>query len=575
VALKTLADHADLFRIVSPIDVDAFESLLADHPNQPFVRSVVVGLREGFWPWADTQPGIYPETHDASDFPLKDDRERIFVRQQRDEEIALGRFSPSFGRELLPGMYSMPIHVVPKPDSQKLRLVVNHSMGEHSLNSMILRDSVAGSRLDTLKNLGDHLLALRRLHGADADLVLWKSDVSQAYRRLPMHPLWQLKQIVTIDGERHVDRCNSFGNRGSCRIWTSFMGLVVWISNKRKITPGFVYIDDNFSAMLGKVMTFYRRYERQFPTDQAELLQLWDILKVDHELAKQVFGRVLVIIGFEVDANAMTFTMPRAKLTELLAGVQEFTAVSSSKRLARHPLRRFMEIAGWVNWAFNVYPLLKPALSHLYEKISGKSNLKALVYVNHGIARDLDWFRGHVENSTGVHILESLDWDVHEADVEAFCDASLGGLGIYFPAIGLGYQSNLPAVTPPPGVIFYFEALCVCWCIHRVADLVRQNGSVQVRRIAIWTDSENTFHIFNSLCAKPGYNEILKSSVDVLIANKFQLRVLLIQGKKNIVADALSRWRNDIATANHSATYPGDTLLIDSHISPPEIPVYE
>ncbi|KAJ7029524.1 hypothetical protein C8F04DRAFT_962734, partial [Mycena alexandri] len=105
-ALKTLAEHPHLFRIVSPIDVNVFESLLADHPNQPFVRSVVAGLCEGFWPWADTQPGIYPETHDASDFPLKDEREREFVRRQRDEEIALGRFSPSFGRDLLPGMYS-------------------------------------------------------------------------------------------------------------------------------------------------------------------------------------------------------------------------------------------------------------------------------------------------------------------------------------------------------------------------------------------------------------------------------------------------------------------------------------
>ncbi|KAJ7099890.1 hypothetical protein B0H15DRAFT_796638 [Mycena belliarum] len=165
VALKTLADHPDLFRIVSPIDADAFEGLLADHPNQPFVRSVVSGLREGFWPWVDTQPGIYPETHDSSDFPLKDERERLFVRQQRDDEIALGRFSPSFGRDLFPGMYSMPIHAVPKPGSQKLRLVVNHSMGEHSLNSMIPRHLIAGSRLDTLKNLGDHLLALRGVHG--------------------------------------------------------------------------------------------------------------------------------------------------------------------------------------------------------------------------------------------------------------------------------------------------------------------------------------------------------------------------------------------------------------------------
>ncbi|KAJ7024416.1 hypothetical protein C8F04DRAFT_969004 [Mycena alexandri] len=344
------------------------------------------------------------------------------------------------------------------------------------------------------------------------------------------------------------------------------MGLVNWIANKRKHTPGFVYIDDNFSAMLGKVMTFYQRYGCSFPSDQAQLLELWDILKVDHELAKQVFGRVLVIIGFEVDANAMTITMPKSKLTELLAGLREFTALSSSKRFPRHSLSRFQNIAGWVNWAFNSFPLLKPALSNVYEKMGGKSQLRALVYVNQGIVRDLDWFSGHVRNSTGVHILESLDWDVQDADVEAFCDASLGGMGIYFPAIGLGYQSNPPAVTPPPGVIFYLEALCVCWCLHRVAGLVRENGNVQ-------TDNENTFHMFSSLRAKPGYNEILKSSVDILLANNFQLRVLLIPGKQNVVADALSRWRNDIAIAEHGINYP-ENPLIDAHLSPPDIPVY-
>ncbi|KAJ7029249.1 hypothetical protein C8F04DRAFT_963185 [Mycena alexandri] len=352
------------------------------------------------------------------------------------------------------------------------------------------------------------------------------------------------------------------------------MGLVAWISNRCKSTPSFVYIDDNFSAMVSNIMTFYERYGRAYPADQAELLKLWDTLRVDHELAKQVFGRVLVVIGFEVDANTMTFTMPQSKLTELLAGLDEFTTFFSSKRLPRHALHRFLQIAGWLNWSFNVYPLLKPALSHLYEKVSGKFNLSALVYINHGVARDLDWFRSHVHNSDGVHILESLDWDVRDADVEAFCDASLRGLGLYLPAVSFGYQSALPDITPPPGAIFYFEALCVCWCLHRIADLAHKNGKVQVRRITIWTDNENTFHIFSSLRAKSAYNEILKSSVDVLIANSFQLRVLLIPGKKNVVADALSRWRNDVATASHNAKYPGNPLLIDPHLSPPDIPIY-
>jgi hypothetical protein len=62
--------------------------------------------------------------------------------------------------------------------------------------------------------------------------------------------LWQLKQIVSIDGKRHVDQCTCFGGRGSCRCCTAFMpvGLVLWIALFIiLIADLFGYIDDNFS----------------------------------------------------------------------------------------------------------------------------------------------------------------------------------------------------------------------------------------------------------------------------------------------------------------------------------------
>jgi hypothetical protein len=54
IVIKTIAHNLSLFKIVTPINVDQFESLLQSHLNQPFVQSVCKGLQEGFWPWADT-----------------------------------------------------------------------------------------------------------------------------------------------------------------------------------------------------------------------------------------------------------------------------------------------------------------------------------------------------------------------------------------------------------------------------------------------------------------------------------------------------------------------------------------
>ena len=91
-----------------------------NHPNPKFVTSVCTGLREGFWPWADTLAAGFPATHDESRPMPTDERKSSFIREQCLKERHKGYHSESFGTDLLPGMYSMPIHAVPKPHSDDL-----------------------------------------------------------------------------------------------------------------------------------------------------------------------------------------------------------------------------------------------------------------------------------------------------------------------------------------------------------------------------------------------------------------------------------------------------------------------
>lgn len=101
--------------------------------------SVVRSLREGFWPWAITGAPGFPVSCDYAK-PLVDTAQIAFASEQCDAEVAQERFSRPFGPMLLPGMSSVPIHVVPKPRSAKMRLIVDHSAGEFSLNRMIPKD---------------------------------------------------------------------------------------------------------------------------------------------------------------------------------------------------------------------------------------------------------------------------------------------------------------------------------------------------------------------------------------------------------------------------------------------------
>jgi len=248
VVISTIKSHPHLFKIVTPINVDRFEDLLSAHPNQPLVQSICQGLRHGFWPpGANTQSGIYPETHDAS-LPKPSDTVRAsFMNNQRDIKVQKGRFSPPFGSSLLPGMYCMPIHAISKPNSSDLRLITDHSVGPFSLNSMIPRNTHATYPLDNLHLLGEVLLSpyTQSLNNP----ILYKSDVVEAYRLMLMHLTWQVKQAIRIDGELHIDRCGVFGGRKSGDYSVTFHSLVCWVAREIKGIPLLQVYSDNFYGL--------------------------------------------------------------------------------------------------------------------------------------------------------------------------------------------------------------------------------------------------------------------------------------------------------------------------------------
>ncbi|KAF8573201.1 hypothetical protein K439DRAFT_1284036, partial [Ramaria rubella] len=140
----TINVHPDLFCVVTPINVNTYQALLSSHPNQPLIKSVCRGLCKGFWPYTSINPD-HPVTNDSMS--------ACFIRSQRDIKITEGRFSASFGTNLPPGMYSPPIHMVPKPHSDKLCLINDHSAGPFTLNSWISK-SDACIQLNNLQDFG-------------------------------------------------------------------------------------------------------------------------------------------------------------------------------------------------------------------------------------------------------------------------------------------------------------------------------------------------------------------------------------------------------------------------------------
>lgn len=556
-AAKTVRDHPELFKVDTPINVDMFEALLETHPNPPFVRSVCEGLREGFWPWADTLREGFPITHDESRPTTEDEDQASFIRDQCLKERHKGYYSNSFGTELLPGMYSMPQYAVPKPNSTDLRLVTDHSAGPYSLNSMIDHSLVTGFPLDNLRHMGEMLLDVRRSIG-NVPLTLWKSDISDAYRLLPMNPFWQLKQVVTIDGQRYIDRNLAFGSSGSPAIFISFNSLVAWIA-KYVIGLEYLsnYVDDSSGCNLLGDTLFYAPFNRALPKSQTHLLQLWDVLGIPHKERKQVSGAPLTIIGIDVDPNQMTLTLPESSKERLLDELAFWAAKPPKNSSGGFKLRYWERMTGWYNWALNVFPLLRPALNNVYPKMGGKQKRDQRVYLNNAIRSDLRWAINHIKSSDGIHILKSVAWAPSVADFTIYCDACPDGMGFWYPSTKEGYYAPTP-INVPTSVIFYFECLCV---LSALADV--QNKAPPGSKIVIYTDNSNTVDVFRTLRCLPPYNHLLRTAVDIMIAHDFSVRVLHVPGEENVVADALSRVMFSVALASEP-----DLKLFTFHYDP-------
>ena len=522
---STLHAMRDFIRVETPFNVDRFEAMLYDHPNQPFVKSVMNSLRHGFWPFDegnwndDVDDTIQNYATKEVDFNA--------IHAFRDEEIQAHRWSEPLQLDrLLPGMKISPIFVIWQKG--KARVVTDHTAS--GLNDCIPR-SEAKVRYDDMRTFGQVIFNAKRAHPND-DLVTWKSDVSSAFLNLPAHPIYQLRQVVDIDGIWRLIHCLVFGNRASPRCWCSVSGLMCWIGIKKfAIKDLHDFMDDFFSWALASDLILYKGISR--PRSQTRLLMFWDEIGCPWKEKKQEFGKELKIIGFYVDINRGTLTLTDETISIVLDAVRTFLATPGR----RPSLREWLRIGGHLNWVFNVLPLGRPALGEFYRKIAGKNHMNAGVALNADVVRNLEWLVEVIPKAIGVHFVNATHWDDHEADFVLWSDASLR-LGLAFVYAGHGFTYAIsPANSKEKIDIFFLELVAILSAVHHIALFPHPP-----KKALLWSDSLDSVAAYNSLkAAEPMHNSVLLALAGILMETGIDLRIRHIAGKENTRADLLSR----------------------------------
>ena len=215
-----------------------------------------------------------------------------------------------------------------------------------------------------------------------------------------------------------------------------------------------------------------------------------------------------------VDANELSLALSDEAKETLITELKWWCTPGRKEKL-----RKWYQMGGWMNWAFNVYPRLRPALNNFYPKLKGRRDSTSLIWVNSSIREDFLWAAKILTSSSGVHLLKSVYWGVDEATLTIFCDACPDGMGFWYPEFNLGFYSPTPC-HGHPDLIFYFEALCVHSALF---DAHRRTGTRKNGRFVIYTDNSNTVDIFSSLRALPPYNHLLKTAIDILNLGEYDM----------------------------------------------------
>ncbi|EGG04120.1 uncharacterized protein MELLADRAFT_89666 [Melampsora larici-populina 98AG31] len=177
-ARYALKQYHYLFKISTPFKIDKMEQLLKHHPNPAFVKSVLKGLKDGFWP-SSLKPDS--EIIDVPNHKTCFDNQKL-LEDQCEEEIQKGRYSEEFST-LIPGMKVIPLLMTSKKYSAKMRVCSNMSAGNPSPNDLIDKDRIKVS-YDSLKSWIPFLIELKKRYG---EVTIFKSDVEGAFRTLSAH----------------------------------------------------------------------------------------------------------------------------------------------------------------------------------------------------------------------------------------------------------------------------------------------------------------------------------------------------------------------------------------------------
>lgn len=383
--------------ITTPLQVDNWRRILADHPNRPLVEFFITGLTEGF------RIGFKELSK-----PLKSAKRNLScalehpdtVQNYLTEEIALGRVAGPFQKSLAPHAHISRFGVIPKHHQpNKWRLIVDLSHpNDGSVNGGIPK-ALCSLKYITVDSAIEHI----KVFGHCTQLA--KIDIKSAFRLLPVHPADRHLLAMRWDQHIFIDTCLPFGLRSAPKLFNILADLLSWILERQQVAPVLHYLDD-----------FLTMGPQQSSTCSDNLTMIKEICSMlGIPLAtEKVEGPsdCLTFLGITLDTQSMQARLPDDKLKRIRCQVASWL---SRKKATK---REILSLVGLLQHATKVVTHGRTFLSRMYQTAARVKHLSYYTRLTRAFRSDLRWWHLFATHWNGLSFFNHTSPD-HEILTDA------------------------------------------------------------------------------------------------------------------------------------------------------------
>lgn len=501
----------------TPINITVLNNELRLHPDREFVSYLLSGLSNGYDTGMQTLPtsSIHCKNLKSA---LNDP---VTVSTLIDNELKKGYLIGPYDDIPYDHFRINPIGLAEHKYSKKKRLIVDLSAPHQdennpSINSLIDKDTCSLQYV----TIDD---AIKLIKNAGYNAWLMKTDITDAFKQIPMKPeLWPYHGVMW-EGKYYFFVRLVFGSRSSPKIFDNLSKAVCWIAKNNYGIQNLLHLLDDFLAIEPSHVNAKNTMDK--------LLAVFHKLNIPLGVHKTVGPcTMLEYLGVYLDTTSMEARLPEEKIARIKSIIDSFASRKSCTK------RELLSLLGHMNFASRV---VQPGRSFVSHMISLSTSVRELYYhvkLTQDCRSDLSMWSLFLSEWNGVSFFIN-DHITLAADIHLFTDATPVSFGVFF--MNKWFQGYFPQE-----LLYKDTSMALFELYPIVMACVLWGHNWSRRRILFHCDNLATVEIISKGRSKvKSIMKLMRRLTFHTAINNFVVHAIHIAGVDNNIADAISRYQ--------------------------------